>query len=242
MPLNVKQCHPVHHHKCQCYCSLKAFEAISIPNNVNISLPTHDWSMWDQGHELILFNTVLDNLFAFNKVKATPEWCLHIRYVMSILAHEGSEKHKCLKLKSMEEECNNAKKSGKTFLDNTNTTVDHCISVRCWFYKLDELLQCITSLAQHCDLRNYGAIEWKVQCWIIRMIPKPSMACTLLKVSLYKMIDDFIEAYCTHYSLDANLKAINLCNPKADNIHCSANWCWKGVTQPGQAQKLALGA
>ena len=54
-------------------------------------------------------------------------------------------------------------------------------------------------------------------CQLIQAIPEPELVCALLKFSAERMTEDLSEACCTHYALDAILKAMDLYSMKADN-------------------------
>ena len=183
---------------------------------VPVPLPTYNWAASDQMQEFHLFKSQLETWTRICKIKAEEK----PDYLLCILGKEGNAAmDRWVSADEMH------KNDPAKFLDYIEGTLDDQISPRVHVYELeditkrsdesiDELVNRICQLVQRAQISNGSdaAIEFKVQCRLIRAIPDADIELCkqLLKVSCDKRVSHLPEIYRTYYAVESG-SSCNVC-------------------------------
>ena len=131
------------------------------------------------------------------------------------------------------------KKSTSAFLDHLQSMMDHNISICCRIYKLeethilpsetpDELVDCLQTLADHCNFLMDDEKEWNVQYRLVRALDDRELVKKLLALPIKETTAKMLEVCRTHNAINSEMEALGLGSSKTvHTIH-------KGPQQKGQ--------
>ena len=143
---------------------------------VSISMPVYDWDSQDAYHSFSIFCHTLENWLLLNCI--LPDSENHLRYVFAVLGTKSQEMHaQWMPTRSKEETESN---QGKSFCFPRPNPSEHdkwcqhpCASWRTWRDSSQagrgpqDLIACIKTLMDHCEMINDEHCEHKLHCHII---------------------------------------------------------------------------
>ena len=181
---------------------------------VHVPLPIYNWAASDQIYEFFLFKCQLETWTQIHKIKAEEK----LDYLLCILGKEGYATMD--RWVPADEAC---KSDPMKFLDYMESTLDDKISLWVHVYELeditkrsdesiDELVDQICQLTHRAQIGNGSdaAIEFEVQCRLIRAIPDDNIELCkqLLKVSHDKKVPHLLEICRTYCTVESGVAAM----------------------------------
>ena len=137
----------------------------------SISLPIYDWNSQDAYHSFSIFFHTLENWLLLNHIP--PDSKDHLRYVFAALGTKSLEMHVQWMPTGSEEEQKVTKGKASAFLDRIQQGMTHDINTHVHLGELKEivarlgedphdLIACIKTLMDHCEIINDGHREHKL--------------------------------------------------------------------------------
>ena len=156
--------------------ALKALQPQAPPT---LHTPSFDWSSRDQYDDFQLFVKSVNSWFLLQGISTTAkvgdaevENPIQLDYVLNFLGNQGRQRYDRWKPTGADAE--GQKKKASAFLAHLKLMMDHEISIHCRIYKLeetriqpgespDELVDCLRTLADHCNFSSENEKEQNVQ-------------------------------------------------------------------------------
>ena len=194
---------------------------------VPVPLPMYNWAASDQMQEFHLFKCQLETCTRIPKIKAEEK----LDYLLCILGKEGYAT-----MDSWDPADKMHKNDAAKFLDYIESTLDDEISPQVCVYELgditkrseesvDELVDWICQLGWRAQIGtgSDAAIEFEVQCRMIRVIPDANIELCkqLLKVSHDKRVSHLLEICRTYYAVESGVAAMCV----GHNVHAVHHAC-----------------
>ena len=165
-----------------------AIASVLTARTASISLPIYDWNSQDAYHSFSIFCCTLENWLLLNCI--LPDSKNHLRYVFAALGTKSLEMHTQWMPTGSKEEQKATKAKASAFLDHIQQGMTHDVNTHVYLGELEEILArlgdlqdliaCIKTLMDHCEMINDEHREHKLCRCIVR-------------------------AYCTRESCEENL-------------------------------------
>ena len=153
-----------------------AIASVLTARTASISLPTYDWDSKDAYHSFSIFWHTLENWLLLNCI--LPDSEDHLRYVFADLGTKSLEMHAQWVPMGSKEEQKVTKAKASSFLDQIQQGMTHGVNTHVCFGELEDvvarlgedpqdLIACIKTLMDHCEMINDEHREHKLHCCII---------------------------------------------------------------------------
>ena len=153
-----------------------AIASVLIARTASISLPIYDWNSQDAYHSFSIFCHTLENWLLLNCI--LPDSEDHLRYVFAALGTKALEMQAQWMPTSIKEEQKVTKVKASAFLDHIQQGMTHDINTHVHLGELEEivarpgedpqdLVTCIKTLMDHCEMINDEHRKHKLCCHIV---------------------------------------------------------------------------
>ena len=153
-----------------------AIASVLTARTASISLPIYDWNSQDAYHSFSIFRHTVENWLLLNCIPPDSED--HLWYVFAALGTKSLEMHAQWMPTVSEEEQKATKAKASAFLDHIQQGMTHNVNTHVHLGELEEivarpgedpqdLVACIKTLMDHCEMINDEHHEHKLHCHII---------------------------------------------------------------------------
>ena len=161
-------------------------------------------------------------------------------YVLNFLGNQGRQRYNCWKPTGANAE--GQKKKASAFPEHLQLTMDHEISICCRIYKLeetriqpgespDELVDCLRTLADHCNFPSEDEKEQNIQYRLVRALDDRDLVKKLLALPIMETTAKMLEVCRTHIAINSEMEAMGLGSSKT--VHAIQ----KGPTGKGPTKR-----
>ena len=226
---------------------IEALKALQPQAPPTLHTPSFDWSSRDQYDDFQLFVKSVNSWFLLQGIPTTAKVHgaevknpIRLDYILNFLGNQGRRRYDRWKPTGANAE--GQRKKASAFLEHLQLTMDQEISIRCRIYKLeetriqpgespDELVDCLRTLADHCNFPSEEEKERNVQYRLVRALDDRDLVKKLLALPIKETTAKMLEVCRTHIAINGEMEAMGLGGSKT--VHAIQ----KGPTRKGPTRR-----
>ena len=218
-----------------------AIASVLTARTASISLPVYDWNSQDAYHSFSIFCCTLENWLLLNCIPPDSE--NHLRYVFAALGTKSLEMHAQWMPTSSKEEQKATKAKASAFLDCTLQGMTHDINTHVCLGELEDivarpgedpqdLITCIKTLMDRCEMINDEHCEHELHCHIICAYSRKGKLLGKLMAKPFKTPSSKLaEIAVNHFAIQHTREQVShstksvdtICQDKGQTVNTSHN-------------------
>ena len=213
-----------------------AIASVLTARTASISLPVYDWNSQDAYHSFSIFCHTLENYLLLNCED-------HLRYVFAALGTKSLEMHAQWMPTSSKEEQRVTKAKASAFLDRIQQGMTHNVNTHVFLGELEDivarpgedpqdLIACIKTLMDHCEMINDEHHEHELCCHIVHAYCHEGKLLGKLMAKPFKTpSNELAEIAVNHFTIQHAREQVSHSSKPVDTIH--QNWGQTAHTSHG---------